>query len=114
MANDNGGFTTGLLVGGILGTIIGIMIAPKSGSQTRSELLDRSESFRDTAQHISSAVVESVSPTVDQISEKLAPTVDRVISTITPIVDQVNTRISESRSKNKNADLDEESPESTT
>ena len=116
MANDNGGFTTGLLVGGILGTIIGIMIAPKSGSQTRSQLLDRSESFRDRAESISSAVVESVSPTVDHISEKLAPTVDKVIGTVTPIVDQVNAKISESRSRinsdNKEAAPTNQAPDS--
>ena len=114
MANDNGGFTTGLLVGGILGTIIVIMIAPKPGSETRSELLDRSESFRDRAESISSAVIESVSPTVDHISEKLAPTVDRVIGTVTPIVAQVNAKISESRSKIENADTGVEPPKSTT
>ena len=114
MANDNGGFTTGLLVGGILGTIIGIMIAPKPGSQTRSELLNRSESFRDRAENISSSVVESITPTVEQISEKLAPTVDKVIGTVAPIVDQVNAKISESRSKNNNDDIDDESAGPTT
>ena len=114
MANDNGGFTTGLLVGGILGTIIGIMIAPKPGSQTRSELLNRSESFRDRAENISSSVVESLTPTVEQISEKLAPTVDKVIGTVSPIVDQVNAKISESRSKNNSNNIDDGSPKQTT
>ena len=114
MANDNGGFTTGLLVGGILGTIIGIMIAPKPGYQTRSELLNRSESFRDRAENISSSVVESITPTVEQISEKLAPAVDKVIGTVSPIVDQVNAKISESRSKNNSNDIDDESPKQTT
>ena len=86
MANDNGGFTTGLLVGGILGTIIGIMIAPKPGSQTRSELLNRSESFRDRAENISSSVVESITPTVEQISEKLFIVLPiSLISLITPV-----------------------------
>ena len=41
MANDNGGFSLGFLVGGVIGVAVGILIAPKSGSETRAELAER-------------------------------------------------------------------------
>ena len=45
--NGNGNsFTLGFLVGGILGAVVGILIAPKPGVETRAELAERSEVWR--------------------------------------------------------------------
>ncbi|HIO63208.1 MAG TPA: YtxH domain-containing protein, partial [Dehalococcoidia bacterium] len=48
--NDNGGsFALGLLVGGIIGALIGMLLAPKPGAETRSEIWERSETLRSRA-----------------------------------------------------------------
>jgi gas vesicle protein len=36
--NKNGDFIAGLIVGGLIGAVIGILYAPKSGRETREEL----------------------------------------------------------------------------
>ena len=110
MGSGNGGFSTGLLVGGIIGTVVGILIAPKSGSETRSELLDRSEYIRGRAEELSAAVKETLGPTIDQLSERISPTVDVakdkvspvmdvVREKVTPLVEQVNARFADSTDK---------------
>ena len=38
MSERNGGFFKGLFIGGLIGTIIGVLYAPKSGKETREEL----------------------------------------------------------------------------
>lgn len=107
MANDGGGFTTGLLLGGIIGAFVGILIAPKPGSETRAQLWEKSDYLRERAEDISSTVIETVGPAIDTLSEKvgpaienarelLTPTVDNPNERFTPLVDQVNERFSES------------------
>mgnify|MGYP001251921606 FL=1 len=89
---DNGGFTTGLLIGGIIGTVIGILIAPKSGSETRSELIEKSEYWKERAEQLSDTVRGKVTPTIENISEKLAPTIESAREQMTPLIEQVNAR----------------------
>jgi len=38
MSEGNGGFFKGLFIGGLIGAVIGILYAPKSGKETREEL----------------------------------------------------------------------------
>ena len=93
MGSGNGGFTTGLLVGGIIGTAIGILLAPKPRSETRAE-------------ELSAAVKDALGPTIDQLSERIAPTLgvakdkvspvmEVVREKVTPLVEQVNARFAD-------------------
>tara|TARA_B100001750_G_scaffold240695_1_gene250894 strand:- start:5441 stop:5947 length:507 start_codon:yes stop_codon:yes gene_type:complete len=106
MANEGSGFTTGLLVGGIIGTVIGILIAPKPGEETRADLLEKSDLIRHKADEFSETIRDRVGPTVDSISERLGPTVEatreklipaveNAREKIIPLVDQVNERFSD-------------------
>ena len=54
MANndDGGNFIAGFLFGGIVGVIVGILLAPKAGVETRAELSGQSEVWRDRAEEI--------------------------------------------------------------
>ena len=48
MANGSGdSFLAGVIIGGIAGFAVGIMLAPKSGSEMRSDILDRTDSARE-------------------------------------------------------------------
>lgn len=48
MANGNGdSFLAGVILGGIAGFAVGILLAPKSGSEMRADLLDRTDSARE-------------------------------------------------------------------
>jgi gas vesicle protein len=60
--NDNGGgggrFLLGLLMGGIGGFVAGMILAPKSGEETRAFILDQSREWRDKADELTSATRE--------------------------------------------------------
>lgn len=62
MANsDNkngGGFFTGMAIGGIVGFVAGMILAPKSGDETRTLFSERSQEFRDKADDLIAAAKE--------------------------------------------------------
>ena len=48
MANGSGdSFLAGAILGGIAGFAVGVLLAPKSGSEMRADLLDRTDSARE-------------------------------------------------------------------
>ena len=53
-----GGFLMGLLLGGVGGFVAGMVLAPKSGEETRAFILDQSREWRDKADELSSATRE--------------------------------------------------------
>ena len=49
-----GGFLLGLLMGGVGGFVAGMILAPKSGEETRAFILDQSREWRDKADELTS------------------------------------------------------------
>lgn len=99
-SNDDGGsFITGFLVGGIVGALVGILLAPKAGSETRSDLLDRGELLRERAEELGVRVRERVGPTVEVVGERVVPAVESVRERVGPAVevgpvaDRVSSRV---------------------
>lgn len=70
------------IIGGIIGTLIGIMLAPKSGSETRSELTDRSQKLKSRANEMAANVRTRLGPTVESARERVGPVVDQVASRV--------------------------------
>ena len=113
MANNESGasFVLGFLVGGLVGAAVGLMLAPRSGSDTRAELVGRSEAWRNRAEEMAANFRERVGPTVDSARERvspamdaarervdvarerISPAMDAARERVSPIVDQVNTRL---------------------
>ena len=61
--NNQSNFLIGFLFGGILGALVGIFFAPKSGQQMRSEIKERgSEIFKDAEETYKEtiAIIEDV------------------------------------------------------
>src|SRR5262245_26957998 len=61
-----GSFLMGLLAGTILGAGLGMLFAPKSGSELRSQLGDQANRLRDAAGETYSQATEKVSQMVDR------------------------------------------------
>jgi gas vesicle protein len=96
MANndDSGTFMAGFLFGGIIGAIVGILLAPKAGSETRAELAGQSEVWRDRAEEIAARVRERVGPAVEGVRERVAPGgLDIMREPVAPLADDINSRV---------------------
>ena len=117
MANNGGGvsFALGFLVGGIAGIAAGLLLAPRTGSDTRAEIAGQSEAWRNRAEEMAANFRDRVGPTMDSARERVYPTIDAarergvtavdsarerinpavegVRERVSPIVDQVNTRL---------------------
>ena len=78
-SNDNGGsFVTGFLLGGIIGAVVGILLAPKSGSETRADLLEQSETLRARAEEMAAKVRERVGPAVEGVRDRVVPAAAKI------------------------------------
>ena len=92
--NDNGGsFALGLLVGGIIGALIGMLLAPKPGSETRSEIWERSETLRSRADEAAASLRERVGPAADGVSSRFRPAVESVREAGASAIENVNARL---------------------
>ena len=121
-SNDNGGsFVLGFLIGGIVGAAVGLLIAPRSGQDTRAELAGRSEAWRNRAEEMAAnlreragagvdsardrigptidTARERINPTIDSARERISPAVEGVRDRVSPIVEQVNTRLGRTNSE---------------
>ena len=84
-------------MGGILGAVIGILIAPKAGAETRSELAERSDLWRARAEEMAATLRERVGPAVESARGKVAPAVEGVRERVAPVVEQVSSRMGRTR-----------------
>jgi gas vesicle protein len=51
MAENNGELLTGIILGGVIGFALGILFAPKSGKETREEIVSKAkEGYEKAAQ----------------------------------------------------------------
>jgi len=93
MSKDNGGgFSSGLILGAIIGAVAGILMAPKPGSETRSELMEKSDYWREKAEQLSDLVVDRLGPTLEAVRENVPPTLENMKSRVDPLIEQVNSR----------------------
>ncbi len=61
MANSGGpGFSSGLLLGGIIGALIGLLSAPKPGEETRAQVKEKTAGLRQKAEELISEARELI------------------------------------------------------
>jgi len=65
-SDHGGGFVTGLLCGAAVGAAIGLLLAPRSGAETRRTLADSAERIRDKGRETYDAASEVVGRVVDK------------------------------------------------
>ena len=90
-SNDEGSsFMTGFFVGGIIGAVVGVLLAPKSGHETRAALTDQSEVLKERAEELSARVRERAGPAVEAFREQIEPAVMGIREKIDPVVEQIS------------------------
>ena len=93
---NTGNFILGTLVGGIIGSIAALLIAPQSGEQTQKLILEKGESWRqDAAERID----EGRHYAEDKINEA-RDTISGWFSTGSSLLDETSQEISVEKTKN--------------
>ena len=64
--NDSGlSFVSGFLLGGVVGAVVGMLLAPKPGEETRADLVGQSEVLRTRAEEIATQINANIAPTME-------------------------------------------------
>ena len=78
MGSENGGpgFCTGLVLGGIIGTLVGVLLAPRPGEETRAQVKERTAGLRQRAEELTAEARERVREAIEEgkvIASRMKP-----------------------------------------
>jgi len=77
--NDSGiAFVSGFLLGGVLGAAVGMLLAPKSGAETRAGISEQGDVWRERAEEMAAQINASIAPTIENVRQQVTPAVDVV------------------------------------
>ena len=76
--NKNGGFIGGLLIGSTLGTVIGLLFAPRKGEETRQILKKSADALPELAEDLSTSVQQHAGVLSDQAMRNWDETITRL------------------------------------
>jgi gas vesicle protein len=77
--NDSGiAFVSGFLLGGVLGAAVGMLLAPKSGAETRAGIAEQGDVWRERAEEMAAQINASIVPTIENVRQQVTPAVDVV------------------------------------
>ncbi len=66
-SNDFGAFLAGFVIGGLVGAAVALILAPRSGSEIRSQLMERGEEFRTRAQEYGGEYISSTRSRIQEM-----------------------------------------------
>ena len=74
-------------MGGIVGAIVGLLLAPRKGQETRAELSQKSEILKEQVEDMAFQLKDRLNPTIDNVKEmirdKLADSRGEVLQDVT-------------------------------
>ena len=78
MANNDsiGAFAIGFVLGGAIGALAGLLLAPKAGVETRAELLEKGEAWRTRADELAADMRARGLDEFNRMNERVGPAVD--------------------------------------
>jgi gas vesicle protein len=96
---NKGGLLLGLMIGGAVGAITSLLIAPKAGSKLRKDLWSTYRTWQDRTSQMASTLGHKTEDVVSKISEKtvdLASTVSDKTKDLTDTVKENQQRVTDS------------------
>lgn len=73
---NKGGLWLGLMIGGAVGAITSLLIAPKAGSKLREDLMSTYRIWQDKTKELATSVSESSKALAESVSQKTEDLVD--------------------------------------
>jgi gas vesicle protein len=88
-----GGFFFGLLVGGLTGAAMGLLMAPRSGPETRALLVDKSIEIRDQVEESARSARDQAVTVADDLRSKAETLVDSTRSKAEAALDSTRAKV---------------------
>ena len=60
------GFGTALILGGIIGALVGLLLAPRPGEETRAQVMERTAGLRQKAEELTAEARERVREAIEE------------------------------------------------
>ncbi len=110
MANGSGdSFLAGVILGGIAGFAVGVLLAPKSGSEMRADLLDRTDSAREQFWDRTGSAREEIMDRTGEAREQMEELLDSTSQRLDEIrAEAANVASSLRQRVNRNSSSDDE------
>jgi gas vesicle protein len=93
--NNGTAFLVGVLVGGAVGAVAALLLAPQKGEETRAFIAERSTDYANTVKTKTTEVADAVKQNANQIGEKTMDAVDQLKSRTSEVASTVADRASE-------------------
>lgn len=100
-SNSGGAFLVGVLVGGAVGAVAALLLAPQKGDETRAFIAEKSADYASVVKNKTTEVADVVKQNANQISEKTHDTVDQLKNRTTDVATTVADRAGEAVSSVK-------------
>ena len=95
MADNTGRFLEGLIVGGILGFVVGMLSAPRSGAELRRQLADSSEDLYKQASDQITDISSKTGTAINDIKDRSGEVVKKASDGVQHTRDQVAHKLQE-------------------
>jgi gas vesicle protein len=86
---DNGGMLKGAIIGGFVGAVAALLLAPKAGRELREDIKDRYIDVQDRTKQIITDVGTKTQEVVKQVGEQASEVVDKTRSAVSAAKDEV-------------------------
>jgi gas vesicle protein len=81
-------FVAGFILGGLLGTAMALLYAPRTGEETRERLLESADDLRERARERADDVVRKVRDATDDLSQRGRATLDEGATKLRDVIDR--------------------------
>src|SRR5664280_2743301 len=103
MSERNGDLLKGLLIGGLIGVVAGILYAPKSGKETREDLLSRAKDEYEKAVEKSKAAYEAAVKRLKNLELSTKEKVNEIEGKVSEFAQNSAETIHDNKNRLKNA-----------
>lgn len=94
---NKGGLWLGLMIGGAVGAITSLLIAPKAGNKLREDLMNTYRTWQDKTKEIATSVSESTKAIAESVGQKTEELVDTAKAKTENLVDTAKETAKESQ-----------------
>ncbi|MDR6554300.1 YtxH domain-containing protein [Paenibacillus qinlingensis] len=88
---NKGGFFVGLLLGGAVGAVTSLLMAPKAGEKLRKDLWSTYQTWLDKSSQIASTLSNKTEEVVSKVSDKT----DDIVSTVSDKTEDMVTKVTD-------------------